>query len=77
MLYFIISVLILAGLLFIPVSKLIWVFSVRRLQRKTKTELTQQQIDGQLKRARFISVFLCLLFSFLFNLQLMGLPGNG
>jgi len=77
MLYFIISVLILAGLLFIPVSKLIWVFSVRRLQRKTKTELTQQQIDGQLNRARFISIFLCLIFSFLFNLQLMGLPGNG
>jgi len=77
MLYFILSVLILAGLLFIPVSKLIWVFSVRRLQRKTKTELTQQQIDGQLNRARFISIFLCLIFSFLFNLQLMGLPGNG
>ena len=77
MLYFIISMLILAGLLFIPVSKLIWVFSVRRLQRKTKRELSQQEIDGQLNRARFISIFICLIFSFLFNYQILGLPGNG
>lgn len=77
MLYFIISVLVLAGLLFIPVSKLIWVFSVRRLQRKTHTELTQTEIDAQLNRARFISIFICLIFSFLFNLQITGLPGNG
>ncbi|MDY6979518.1 MAG: hypothetical protein SV201_06520 [Pseudomonadota bacterium] len=77
MLYFIISVLVLAGLLFIPVSKLIWVFSVRRLQRKTHTELTQTEIDAQLNRARFISLFVCLIFSFLFNLQITGLPGNG
>jgi len=77
MTYFIISVLVLAALLFIPVSKLIWVFSVRRLQRKTKTELSQAEIDGQLNRARFLSIFLCLIFSFLFNLQITGLPTNG
>ncbi|MGD8711796.1 MAG: hypothetical protein PVG50_03060 [Thiohalophilus sp.] len=77
MMYFILSVLVLAALLFIPVSKLIWVFSVRRLQRKTKSELTKPEIDGQLNRARFISIFLCLIFSFLFNLQIIGLPGNG
>lgn len=76
MMFFILSVLVLAALLFIPVSKLIWVFSVRRLQRKTKTELSQTEIDGQLSRARFISIFLCLIFSFLFNLQIIGLPGN-
>lgn len=77
MLYFVISVLILAGLLFMPVSKLIWVFSVRRLQRKTNSELSQEEINGQLNRARFISTFVCLIFSFLFNLQIIGLPGNG
>ncbi len=77
MLYFVISVLILAGLLFMPVSKLIWVFSVRRLQRKTNSELSQEEINGQLNRARFISIFVCLIFSFLFNLQIIGLPGNG
>lgn len=76
MMYFILSVLVLAALLFIPVSKLIWVFSVRRLQRKTQSELSQAEIDGQLNRARFISIFLCLIFSFLFNLQIIGLPGN-
>lgn len=77
MTYFIISVLVLAALLFIPVSKLIWVVSVRRLQRKTKTELTQAEIDGQLNRARFLSIILCLIFSFLFNMQIIGLPANG
>ena len=77
MMYFIISVLVLAALLFIPVSKLIWVVSVRRLQRKTKTELTQAEIDGQLNRARFLSIILCLIFSFLFNMQIIGLPANG
>jgi len=77
MTYFIISVLVLAALLFIPVSKLIWVVSVRRLQRKTRTELTQTEIDGQLNRARFLSIILCLIFSFLFNMQIIGLPANG
>ena len=76
MMYFIFSVLVLAALLFIPVSKLIWVFSVRRLQRKTNTELSQSDIDGQLNRARFISIIVCLIFSFLFNLQIIGLPAN-
>ncbi|MEJ2142361.1 MAG: hypothetical protein P8Y24_08405 [Gammaproteobacteria bacterium] len=74
MTYFIVSVLILAALLFIPMSKLIWVLSVRRLQKKTNTELDEQELAGQMSRARFISVFVCLIFSFLFNLNLIGLP---
>lgn len=74
MMYFIVSVLILAALLFIPMSKLIWVLSVRRLQKKTQRELNEQELAGQMARARFISVFVCLIFSFLFNLNLIGLP---
>lgn len=74
MMYFIVSVLILAALLFIPMSKLIWVLSVRRLQKKTRRELNEQELAGQMARARFISVFVCLIFSFLFNLNLIGLP---
>jgi len=77
MTYFILSVFILAALLFIPMSKFIWALSVRRLQKKTNNELGQQELDGQLSRARFISVFVCLAFSFLFNLNLLGLPTNG
>ena len=74
MFYFIASVIVLAVLLFFPVSKLVWVLSVRRLQRKLKRELSQQEIDGQLNRARFIAVLLSLAFSFLFNASLVGLP---
>ncbi len=74
-LYFLFSFLILAVLLFFPTSKLIWVFSVRRLQKKTGTTLTQAEINGQRSRAQAIAVFVVLIFSYLFNLSL-GLNPN-
>jgi heme/copper-type cytochrome/quinol oxidase subunit 2 len=74
--YFIVSVLILAALLFIPVSKLLWVLSVRRVQRRENRELSQAELDGQLARARFISVIVVLIFSFLFNYSLLGAKGG-
>ena len=75
--YFLLSVLVLAALLFFPISKLIWVFSVRRLQRKLNRELNQTEIAGQMSRARFISIFVSLLFSYLFNLNMIGIPTHG
>ena len=77
MVYFFFSVVVLALLLFFPVSKLIWVLSVRRLQRKLNKELTDTETHGQLARARFIAILISLLFSFLFNLNLLGWPSNG
>jgi hypothetical protein len=74
--YFIVSVLILAALLFFPVSKLLWVLSVRRIQRREKRELSQAELDGQLARARFITVIVVLLFSFLFNYSVLGVKGG-
>jgi heme/copper-type cytochrome/quinol oxidase subunit 2 len=74
--YFIVSVLILAALLFFPVSKLLWVLSVRRIQRREKRELSQAELDGQLARARFITVIVVLLFSFLFNYSVLGMKGG-
>ncbi len=68
--YFLISFLILATLLFFPVSKLIWIFSARRLQRKTKTELSKSELDNQLKRARILTIFVVLIFSYLFNISI-------
>ena len=65
--YFWGSVIVLGILLFFPVSKMIWVFSVRRLQRKLNKELSQQEISGQLARARFIAVIIVLAFSYFFN----------
>ena len=77
MLKFILWVLLLAALLFWPMSKLIWVLSVRRLQRKLARALGEKEIAGQIMRARVISAFVSLLFSFLYNASTIGLPGNG
>lgn len=77
MLFFLVSVIVLAVLLFIPVSKLIWVISVRRLQRKLNRELNETELAGQMTRARFISIFVSLIFSYLFNLKMIGIPTDG
>lgn len=74
---FILWVLLLAVLLFWPVSNLIWTFSVRRKQRKLKMELGEEEILAQKKRARFISAIICFLFSVLFNLSRLGIPEHG
>jgi hypothetical protein len=68
---------LLALLLFFPVSKLIWVLSVRRLQRRTGRELSPEELQGQLKRARIIAALVVVVFSFLFNANLMGIPRDG
>lgn len=77
MFYFSVSVIVLAVLLFFPVSKLIWVWSVRRLKRKLGHELSQDELSGQLTRARFIAMIVCLIFSLLFNINIVGIPSNG
>ncbi len=71
--YFYFSVLILAILLFFPVSKMIWVISVRRLQKKSSRQLTAEEIQGQKARSRFIALLLVLPFSWFFNYSLLGL----
>lgn len=75
--WFGLSVLVLAGMLFLPVSNLVWVVSVRRAQRKMNRQLSGNELTGQKNRARFISFFLCLVFSFLFCLNIIGMPQNG
>jgi hypothetical protein len=77
MLNFILWVVLLAALLLWPMSKLVWVLSVRRLQRKLSRPLEEKEVAGQVARARIISVFVSLLFSFLYNASTIGLPGDG
>jgi hypothetical protein len=75
--YYWVSVAILAGLLFLPVTKLVWVLSVRRLERKLGGPLDDAQRQGQLNRARFIAILACIVFSALFNYQLLDPAQHG
>ncbi len=77
MLNFILWVLLLAGLLFWPLSKLVFVLSVRRLQRKLARDLNDTEVAGQMNRARILGVFLSVVFSYLYNLSTIGMPGGG
>lgn len=76
MLPFEIAVIVLALLLFFPISSFIWVMSVRRLERKLGKQLTEQERQGQRTRARVIAVFVALTFSLLFNTHLMKVIGS-
>lgn len=69
--YYLLSVIILTLLLYYPVNKLIFVLSVRRLEKKTGNNLSNMEKSGQLKRSRFISIILILLFSCLFNINIL------
>lgn len=71
--YGLFSVLLLALLLFLPASRLVWVLSVRRLERRLQRKLASDELAGQKQRARIISLPLVLVFSLLFNLQLQRL----
>ncbi len=75
--YFWVSVLVLAALLYFPTSKLIWVVSVRRVQRKLNRELDQTELHGQYQRARFITILVVLVFAFLFNFSLLSPASHG
>ena len=66
---------LLAAMLFIPVSKLVWTLSIRRQQRKLGRFLDETELAGQMKRARFISFLLVVPFALLFNANLFGFPG--
>jgi hypothetical protein len=63
--------------LFLPVSKLVWVLSVRRLERRLGRALSDQDRAGQLNRARFVAIVVCVAFSALFNYHLLDMPGHG
>ena len=66
------AVVVLAALLFFPLSRLVWVLSIRRLERKAGRKLDQAELDGQRRRARIIAVLLAVPFSYLFNLSMSG-----
>ena len=65
---------LLAAMLYIPVSKLVWTLSVRRQERKLGRKLDENEIQGQLTRARFLTFFLVIIFAGLFNYNVFGTP---
>lgn len=68
---------LLAVMLFFPVSKLMWTVSVRRQEKKLDRKLSDAEIAGQLRRARFLAFFVVIIFSVLFNFNVFGFPKFG
>ena len=71
------SVIVLAALLFVPVRQLVWVMSVRRFERRTKRQLSDEERVGQRSRASFLALIVAIVFSALFNYQILGMGGLG
>jgi hypothetical protein len=69
-LFYLLSVMFLAILLYYPVNKLIFILSVRRYEKKIGDSLNDKELKGQLIRSRFISIILIVIFSSLFNLNI-------
>ncbi|UCE79476.1 MAG: hypothetical protein JSV13_02260 [Nitrospiraceae bacterium] len=62
-----ISSLILAALLYRPVKKFIYVSRVRRAEKKLKRETTEAERKEMEKKAIPLSVAIAVTFSFIFN----------
>jgi hypothetical protein len=75
--YYWLWVAALALALFLPVSKLVWVLSVRRLERRLGQPLSEQERQGQLNRARLLAMIVCVAFSALFNFHLLDMSSHG
>jgi hypothetical protein len=70
------STAVLAALLYFPISKLVWVLSVRRLEGKLARPATEAEREGQLNRARFIGIIVAFAFAALFNYNMFGILGR-
>lgn len=75
--YYWLSVVVLTALLFWPVAKLVWVLSVRRLERRQGQALSDQERLGQRNRASLLAIVLCAVFSALFNYQILDMARHG
>ena len=61
-------VLVLSAALFFPVRQLIWVLYVRKKQ-KIQKNVSEEEIKKEKKRATFTSILLCVVFSYLYVVQ--------
>lgn len=65
------STLVLAVLLYFPIRKLIWVASIRRLERHQGRPATDQERAERLRIARILAAMIAVTFAFLYNRTLM------
>ena len=63
-------ILILGVALFFPVRQLIWILYVRRKQKKKKL-VSKEEINILKKKATFTSIFLSLVFSYIYVNQVL------
>jgi hypothetical protein len=68
------TTVLLAVLLFFPVSRLIWTMRVRSMERKLRRRTTEAERQGQLRTARILAALIAITFAFLYNRTLV-LPG--
>jgi len=61
-------IILLSTALFFPVRKLIWVLYVRKKQ-KSQSEVSEEEKISLKKRASFTSILLCIVFSYLYVIQ--------
>ena len=61
-------VIILSAALFFPVRQMIWVLYVRKKQ-KAQREVSEEEKISLKKRANFTSILLCIVFSYLYVIQ--------
>ena len=61
-------VVVLSAALFFPVRKMIWVLYVRRKQKSQKI-VSDDEKKHLKKRATFTSILLCVVFSYLYVIQ--------
>ena len=61
-------VIILSAALFFPVRQLIWVLYVRKKQKAQGSVSEEEKINLK-KRASFTSILLCIVFSYLYVIQ--------
>ena len=61
-------VIILSVALFFPVRQLIWVLYIRKKQ-KAQGEVSEEEKISLKKRANFTSILLCIVFSYLYVIQ--------
>jgi len=69
-----VSSMVLSAALFVPVSRLLWVWRVRALQRRLGRQASDSERGTEKRMARLLGGIIAISFAFLFNKVLTG-PG--